>query len=139
MNAIETTYSLTANCDERVRARTIGGKSIVRTIIVGLDGASAHRKVAEELAASDGCRVVGPALEVPSVKRGFVFMCERLEASREEAFLQLYDWAVCGNRVGNPYCKPEVRAANIALGGNGRDLPPDLEARRLSRSTAVSK
>lgn len=39
------------------------------------------------------------------------------------ALYDLAKWATTGDRTGNPYGKPVVRAANRALGGDGYDLP----------------
>lgn len=41
------------------------------------------------------------------------------------ALYDLTKWATTGERSGNPHSKPEVKAANRALGGDGFDLPED--------------
>ncbi len=48
---------------------------------------------------------------------------KRPRSKIDRALYDLVELATVGSRHGNPYTKPAVRAASIALGGDGYDIP----------------
>ena len=59
----------------------------------------------------------------------------RPKSKIDSALYDLVELATTGNRQGNPYMKPAVRAASIALGGDGYDIPSKQKASRSSHAT----
>lgn len=53
---------------------------------------------------------------------------KRPKSKIDRALYDLVELATVGNRHGNPYTKSEVRAASIALGGDGYDIPSGRKA-----------
>jgi hypothetical protein len=54
----------------------------------------------------------------------------RPKAKIEGALYDLIELATVGDRHGNPYTKPAVRAASRALGGDGYDVPDEQHRHR---------
>jgi hypothetical protein len=48
---------------------------------------------------------------------------KRPKSKIDRALYDLVELATSGDRHGNPYNKPEVRAASVALGGDSYDIP----------------
>jgi len=66
--------------------------------------------------------VVRDAIRALGDSSGYDLPSKRPSGKIAGALYDLAKWSTGSDRAGNPYSKPAVRAANIALGGNGIDL-----------------